>query len=72
MATLILHNYLRQSVSTNIYCPPGLTDGVLPTGEFTPGYWRNEEEPSFFDLSPVQYLGNANANAKEVRNTSID
>ena len=38
---------------------------------FTPGYWREDEETSqtFFNLDPLQFLGNTKANAKEVRNT---
>ena len=30
LTILALHNYLRQSTSSNIYCPPGLTDIELP------------------------------------------
>ena len=73
MAILVLHNYLRQSSSNGAYCPPGLTDVEDSTG-FAPGYWRDDEETSqiFFNLDPGQFSGNAQANAKEVRNTFAD
>ena len=70
MTILVLHNYLRQSLSLNIYCPPGLSDVELPTAEYLPGQWRTDEltTHSFFDFSPSQHSGNVNVNAKEVRN----
>ena len=70
MAILVLHNYLRQISSHGTYCPPGLTDVKDSTG-FTPGYWREDEEISqtFFNLCPLQFSGNTQANVKEVRNT---
>ena len=70
MAILVLLNYLRQSSSHGTYSPPGLTDVEDSTG-FTPGYWREEEETShtFFNLGPLQFSRNKQANAKEVRNT---
>ena len=73
MAILVLHNYLRQSLSNGTYCPPGLTDVEDSTG-FTPGCWRDDEETSqtFFNLGPRQFSGNAQTNAKEVRNTFAD
>ena len=73
MAILVLHNYLRQSSSNGTYCPPGLTDVEDSTG-FAPGYWRDDEETTqtFFNLGPRQFPGNAQANAKEVRNTFAD
>ena len=73
MAILVLHNYLRQSLSNGTYCPPGLTDVEDSTG-FTPGCWRDDEETTqtFFNLGPRQFSGNAQANAKEVRNTFAD
>ena len=70
MAILVLHNYLHQNSSHGTYCPPGLTDVEDSTG-FIPGYWREDEETSqtFFSLCPLQFPGNIQANAKEVRNT---
>ena len=70
MAILVLHNYLRQISSHGTYCPPGLTDVKDSTG-FTPGYWREDEETSqtFFNLCPLQFFGNTQANVKEVHNT---
>ena len=72
-AILVLHNYLRQSSSHGTYCPPGLTDVEGLTG-FTPGYWREDEETyqTFFNLGPLQFSRNAQANVKEVRNTFAD
>ena len=66
---LVLHNYLRQSSLYGTYCLPGITDIEDLTG-FTPGYWRkNDISQTFFNLGPLQFLGNTQANAKEVRNT---
>ena len=44
---------------------------VEDSTEFTPGYWREDEETSqtFFNLDPLQFLGNTKANVKEVRNS---
>ena len=73
MAILVLLNYLRQSLSHSTYSPPGLTDVEDSTG-FTPGYWHEDEETSqtFFNLGPLQFSRNTQANAKEVRNTFAD
>ena len=73
MTILVLHNYLHQSSSHVTYCPPGLTDVEDSTG-FTPGYWHEDEETSqiFFNLGPLQFSGNTQANAKEVRNIFAD
>ena len=70
---LVLHNYLHQSSSHSTYCPPGLTDIEDSTG-FTPGYWQEYEETSqtFFNLGPIQFSGNRQANAKEVCSTFAD
>ena len=73
MAILDLHNYLHQSSSHGTYCPPGLTDVEDSTG-FTPGYWCDDKEISqtFFNLDPLQFSGNTQANAKAVCNTFAD
>ena len=39
MTILVLNNYLRQSLSLSIYCPPGLSDVELPTREYLAGEW---------------------------------
>ena len=73
MAILDLHNYLHQSSSHGTYCPPGLTDVEDSTG-FTPGYWCDDKEISqtFFNLDPLQFSGNTQANTKAVCNTFAD
>ena len=73
MVILVLHNYFCQSSSHGTYCPPCLPDVEDSTG-FTPGYWRENEEASqtFFNLCLLQFSGNTQANAKEVRNTFAD
>ena len=74
MSILVLHNCLRQSLSFNIYCPPGLSDVELPIAEYLPGQWRTDElaTHSFYYLSPLQHSGNVNINAKEVHNILTD
>ena len=73
MAILVFRNYLCQNSSHRIYCPPCVTDVEKSTG-FTPGYWREDEETSqtFFNLGPLQFSGNRQANAKEICNTFAD
>ena len=41
---------------------------------FPSGYWRENKETSqtFFNLGPLQFSGNTQANAKEVRNIFAD
>ena len=69
MSILVFHNYLRQSSSHGTYCSPGLTDVEDSTG-FTPGY--EETSQTFFNLVPLQFSGNTQANTKEVPNTFAD
>ena len=73
IAILVLHNHLRRTSPHGAYCLRGLTNVEDSTG-FTPGYWRGDEATSqtFFNLGPLQFSGNTQANAKEVRNTFAD
>ena len=68
MATLALHNFLRQSLSKNIYCPPGLTDTVDVNGDVIPGLWRNSPPTeSFLQLQTSSSGHNSTNRAKYVR-----
>ena len=73
IAILVLRNHLRRSSPPGAYYLRGLTNVEDSTG-FTPGYWRKDEAISqtFFNLGPLQFSGNTQANAKEVRNTFAD
>ena len=68
MATLALHNFLRQSSSKNIYCPHGLADTVEKIGEVIPGQWRNSPPTeSFLHLQASSSGHNSTNRAKHVR-----
>eukprot|EP00112_Aurelia_sp_Birch-Aquarium-sp1_P010844 Seg230.5 transcript_id=Seg230.5/GoldUCD/mRNA.D3Y31 product="Protein ALP1-like" protein_id=Seg230.5/GoldUCD/D3Y31 len=68
MATLTIHNFLRQSDSKGTYCPSGLTDSVGKNGETVPGSWRSKNlVESMVPLTVPATGHNASKNAKEVR-----
>ncbi len=68
MATLTIHNFLRQSDSKGTYCPSGLTDSVGKKGETVPGSWRSKNlVESMVPLTVPATGHNASKNAKEVR-----
>ena len=41
MATIALHNYLRQTDNAS-YCPCGFLESENSSGEIIPGHWRRE------------------------------
>ena len=68
MAALALHNCLKQNLSKNIYCPPGLADTVDNTGEVISGKQRNcPPTESFPQLQPSSSGHNPTNIAKYVR-----
>ena len=40
---LVLHNFLRKSISKSIYTPPGLVDSFNADGQLVQGSWRSEQ-----------------------------
>ena len=73
MAALVLHNHLRKSSSRNVYCPQGLLDTELRSGEVTNGLWRQESTSESFLPPSVPITGhNATNDAKLVRDTFKD
>lgn len=44
MSCILLHNFSRNSTSSNnIYVPPGFADTIID-GQVVPGTWRNEQQ----------------------------
>jgi hypothetical protein len=74
MAILVLHNYLRKSISSKAsYCPVGLLDTDDCNGRFVQGLWRQESmSESLLPLSVSLTGHNASNNAKLVRETLKD
>ena len=74
MAILVLHNYLRKSISSKAsYCPAGLVDTEDHNGGFVKGLWRQESKSeSLLPLSVSPSGHNASNNAKLVRETLKD
>ena len=68
MATLAIHNFLRQSTSKTAYCPHGFLDSSSSSsGEVIPGQWRKSTPTeSFFHLQVSQTGNNPSNSAKEV------
>ena len=67
---LVLHNFLRKSLSKNDYTPPGFLDSVNSQGELVRGSWRSEKGNSLgvFSSSIVsQVEGKAPKNAEVIR-----
>ena len=48
IATLVIHNFLRQGTSQKIYCPPGFADAGNENGNFVPGMWRESSPTESF------------------------
>ena len=55
LATVSLHNYLRQTNSTS-YCPSGFVDSEDRSGDIRPGEWRhivrNDSRGALIDIAP--------------------
>eukprot|EP00795_Rhopilema_esculentum_P006770 gene6770-12336_t len=73
MATLTIHNFLRQSDSKGTYCPSNLTDNVGRDGETILGHWQSGNPgESMLPLAVPSTGHNASMNAKEVRDCLKD
>ena len=59
MSAFVLHNFLRQSQSRNVYCPPGLSDQDKEYGEVKPGAWRQDIiDTAFIPLETISHGNN--------------
>ena len=70
LATITLHNYLRQSSSRHVYMPSNLSDTDYTHKDIIAGLWRRN--PPSESLLPLQIQAtghNACTNAKDIRET---
>ena len=68
MAALTLHNFLRSSISKDVYFPAGLSDSASEDGKLVPGPWRQDSAlESFLSLQVPSIGHNATTEAKRVR-----
>lgn len=68
MAALTLHNFLRSSISKDVYFPAGLIDSESEDGKLVPGLWRQDSaSESFLSLQVPSTGHNATTEAKRVR-----
>ena len=73
LATLCVHNFLRQSATRSVYCPPGLTDRITSCGDVIPGDWRKNQPTDSLHTLQVPATGhNATTDAKQVREALKD
>ena len=73
LATLCVHNFVRQSVTKNLYCPLGLTDRITCFGDVIPGDWRKNQPTDLLHALQVPATGhNATTDTKQVRETLKD
>ncbi|KAK9879179.1 hypothetical protein WA026_004027 [Henosepilachna vigintioctopunctata] len=67
LATIYLHNFLRQKSSHKIYTPPGTFDSELE-GEFIAGTWRRQNDQDLQSFLPLRNVPRRAAeNAKNIR-----
>ena len=67
LASLVLHNFLRNGSSRNVYCPTGLLDTENDSGELVNGTWRQDTEGVMIPLQVPPTGHNATKIAKTVR-----
>ena len=73
LATLCVHNFLRQSSTNKVYCPQSLTDRITSSGEVIPGDWRrNSPTESFHSLQVPSTGHNATTDDKQIREAFTD
>lgn len=61
MSCVLLHNFLRNSkTSNNLYTPPGFTD-TITNEEIVPGLWRNEQQHFDGALRPIRAVARRSA-----------
>lgn len=68
MATVCLHNFLRQNTSRNTYNPPGTFDQEDSAGNVIPGTWRNDCNNALSSFVPIRSIARKTSmEAKQVR-----
>ena len=53
LCALVLHNFLRSSISANVYTPPGYVDSFDSEGQLAQDHWRLETKNSLGVFSGI-------------------